>query len=101
MAVSWSPAVDWDNERWREQAACRYTDANLFFPTGSTGAAIDQIEAAKAVCGSCLVADACLQFALETNQEAGIWGGRDEDERRRLRKVWRKNRRPVKQWVTA
>ena len=23
----------------------------------------------------------CLQFTLETNQEAGIWGGKDEDER--------------------
>lgn len=101
MAVSWNPIVEGDNERWREQAACRYRDANLFFPAGSTGAAIAQIEAAKSVCRSCPVADACLQFALETNQEAGIWGGMDEDERRRLRKVWRKNRRPAKQWATA
>ena len=101
MAVSWNPVPDWDNEHWREQAACRYTDANLFFPTGSTGAAVDQIKAAKNVCGSCPVADACLQFALETNQEAGIWGGTDEDERRRLRKAWRKSRRPANQWVMA
>ena len=101
MAVSCNPAVDRDNLRWRAQAACRYTDANLFFPAGSNGAAVHQIEAAKAVCGSCLVADACLQFALETNQEAGIWGGRDEDERRGLRRVWRENRRPAKRWPTA
>lgn len=31
MVVNWNPIVDWDNEGWREQAACRYTDANLFF----------------------------------------------------------------------
>ena len=28
----------------------------------------------------------CLEFALATNQEAGVWGGHTEDERRRLRK---------------
>lgn len=101
MAMSWNPIPEWDNERWREQAACRYTDANLFFPTGSTGVAIDQIKTAKLVCESCPVADACLEFALKTNQEAGIWGGKDEDERRRLRKVWRKTRQPAPQWRTA
>ena len=101
MALSWNAIPDWDDERWRKQAACRYTDVNLFFPTGTTGAAVDHIKAAKAVCGSCPVADACLEFALKTNQEAGIWGGRDEDERRRLRKVWRKSRQPAKQWMTA
>jgi len=101
MALSWNPIGDGQNERWRGQAACRYSDANLFFPAGSAGAAIDQIEAAKAVCGSCPVADPCLQYALESNQEAGIWGGRGEDERRRLRKVWRQNLRPTKHGVTA
>ena len=84
--------LDWDNDRWRDQAACRHTDANLFFPTGSTGLAIDQIQSAKAVCRSCPVQDACLRFAFETNQEAGIWGGKDEDERRRLRRSWRASR---------
>jgi WhiB family transcriptional regulator, redox-sensing transcriptional regulator len=32
------------------------------------------------------VAHECLEFALATNQEAGVWGGHTEDERRRLRK---------------
>lgn len=96
MALMWNPVFGWDNERWRDQAACRDADANLFFPAGSTGHAVEQIEAAKAVCRSCPVQQACLQFALETNQEAGIWGGHDEDERRRLRRLWRQNRRPAK-----
>ena len=92
MTAIWSPVFEWDDDRWRARAACRHTDANLFFPTGNTGSAVDQIEAAKAVCRSCPVQDACLRFAFETNQEAGVWGGKDEDDRRRLRKSWRASR---------
>jgi WhiB family redox-sensing transcriptional regulator len=94
MAVMWNPIFDWDTEGWRDKAACRHSDADLFFPSGSTGVAVDQIEAAKAICQRCPVQDACLQFALESNQEAGVWGGKDEDERRRLRRGWRAARRP-------
>jgi len=32
------------------------------------------------------VTSQCLEFALATNQEAGVWGGTTEEERRRLRK---------------
>ncbi len=35
----------------------------------------------------------CLQYALESNQEAGVWGGYQEDDRRRLRKRWLAERR--------
>ena len=92
MTATWSPVFEWDNDGWRDLAACRDTDANLFFPAGSTGSAVDQIEAAKAVCRRCPVQDACLRFAFETNQEAGVWGGKDEEERRKLRKTWRAGR---------
>jgi WhiB family redox-sensing transcriptional regulator len=78
---------------WRDTAACRDSEPNLFFPIGSTGPAVDQIEAAKAICAECLVRDECLAYALETNQEAGVWGGYAEDERRRLRKRWLAERR--------
>lgn len=97
MTAIWNTVFEWDNDGWRDRAACRLTDANLFFPAGSTGSAIDQTEAAKAVCRSCPVQDACLRFAFETNQDAGVWGGKDEDERRRLRKTWRAGRqRPTR-----
>ena len=99
MAVSWNLNVDADDDGWRAQAACRHTDANLFFPTGGTGLALDQVQAAKEFCRCCPVQYACLQFALETNQEDGVWGGKDEAERRRLRREWRQLRmlaeRPV------
>lgn len=89
MVVMWNPMLDWDNEGWRDEAACRHTDADLFFPTGTKGAAIGQILAAKAVCRGCPAREPCLRFALESNQEAGVWGGKDEDERRMLRREWR------------
>lgn len=97
MTAMWNPVYEWDNDSWRDRAACRDTDANLFFPAGSTGVAGDQIQAAKAVCRSCPVQGSCLRFAFETNQEAGVWGGKDEDERRALRETWRAGRqRPTR-----
>ena len=78
---------------WRELSACRDSDPNLFFPTGSTGPAVDQIDSAVAICAACSVQEECLQYALESNQEAGVWGGYAEDDRRRLRKRWLAERR--------
>ena len=78
---------------WRRYAACRGCDVELFFPVGSTGPAIDQIAAAKEVCGTCPVRADCLDFALVTNQESGVWGGATEEERRRLRRSWLAQRR--------
>jgi len=88
LALTWSRNIEWDLDDWREQAACRDTDPDLFFPIGSTGPAIEQIEAAKTVCMQCDAQQSCLEFALVTNQESGIWGGTSEDERRKLRKQW-------------
>jgi WhiB family transcriptional regulator, redox-sensing transcriptional regulator len=78
---------------WRDLAACRDSEPTLFFPIGTTGPAIDQIEAAVAICSTCPVQEDCLQYALETNQESGVWGGYADDDRRRLRKRWLAERR--------
>lgn len=88
MALTWSRSIEWDLDDWRDHAACRSTDPDLFFPIGSTGPAIEQIESAKAVCMQCEAQRSCLEFALVTNQESGIWGGTSEEERRKLRKAW-------------
>lgn len=71
---------------WRAKAACLDEDPELFFPVGATGPALDQIARAKGVCAGCEVLADCLNWALATNQEAGVWGGRTEDERRALRR---------------
>ena len=75
-----------DNDNWRDYAACRDTSPDLFFPIGTTGPAIEQIAQAKAVCRSCDAQSACLEFALATNQDSGVWGGTSEEERRNIRR---------------
>ncbi len=67
---------------WRDQAACLDEDPELFFPLGSMGVAMRQIEEAKAVCRRCPVAELCLKTAIATDSDYGVWGGFDEDERR-------------------
>jgi WhiB family redox-sensing transcriptional regulator len=76
------------SDEWRRVAACRDTDPDLFFPVGTTGPAIEQIENAKAVCHQCEAQADCLEFAIATNQDSGIWGGTSEEERRQLRKQY-------------
>jgi WhiB family redox-sensing transcriptional regulator len=71
---------------WRDRAACLDEDPELFFPIGNTGPAILQIEEAKAVCRRCTVVDVCLKWAIESGQDAGVWGGMSEDERRALKR---------------
>lgn len=78
---------------WQEMAACRDSEPSLFFPIGTTGLALEQIAEAVAICQTCAVKDACLQYAFESNQESGVWGGYAEDDRRRLRKRWLAERR--------
>src|ERR687897_314870 len=65
---------------WRHRALCRDEDPELFFPIGNTGPAIVQLEEAKAVCRRCPVTEECLSWALESGQDAGIWGGMGEVE---------------------
>ena len=74
--------------RWRDHALCRDTDPELFFPIGTTGLALVAIDRAKQVCAACEVRVECLDFALETNQDSGIWGGLSEEERRTIRRQW-------------
>jgi WhiB family redox-sensing transcriptional regulator len=71
---------------WRDRSACLTANPDLFFPNGSTGLAVDQIEQAKIVCARCAVAESCLQLALDTSQDSGVWGGLSEDERRALKR---------------
>ncbi len=71
---------------WRNDAACRDEDPELFVPVGTSGPALSQIAAAKSVCRRCPVMSDCLQWALESGQDAGVWGGASEDERRALKR---------------
>jgi WhiB family transcriptional regulator, redox-sensing transcriptional regulator len=74
-------------EHWRIAAACQSADPELFFPVSAAGPSVDQVIAAKAICGLCAVRSECLSFALRTGTAHGIWGGLTEQERTRRR--WR------------
>ncbi len=71
---------------WRHRAICQDEDPELFFPVGTSGAALLQIAEAKTVCRRCPVVTECLTWALESGQDAGVWGGMSEDERRALKR---------------
>ena len=88
MALTWIRTHDWDARPLAGRFGVPRLDPDLFFPIGTTGPALDQIETATAICTACDVNDECLEFALATNQEAGVWGGTTEEERRKLRKAW-------------
>ena len=67
---------------WYRRAACRNSDTSLFFPTRDTPPAAASI--ALAICATCSVREACLQYALDAGETIGIWGGTTGADRRRL-----------------
>lgn len=71
---------------WVDKAECRHVDPELFFPIGAGSLTIDQVQAAKAVCARCPVADPCLDESLRTGQGHGVWGGTTPEERRLIRR---------------
>jgi WhiB family transcriptional regulator, redox-sensing transcriptional regulator len=67
------------NLPWRDHAACRGVDPDIFYPTSD-----EEAEQAKAICGLCSVRHACLEHALAIREKEGVWGGATERERRRI-----------------
>jgi WhiB family redox-sensing transcriptional regulator len=72
---------------WKN-AACVAAKADLFVAAATSSPDRRSVEAAKAVCGTCRARAACLAWAMST-EEAGVWGGLDQLERRRLRRTSR------------
>lgn len=78
--------MDW-SASWRFRAACRGEDSALFFAPSyfERRAEKDAREGrAKAICSRCEIKDLCLEYALRTRESHGVWGGRNEQERRAL-----------------
>lgn len=80
--VGESTEVGVNKPRWQMEAACRFFPSDLFFSVGTSDSARADQERAKAVCRTCPVREECLDYALASNQEFGVWGGLSEDERR-------------------
>lgn len=66
---------------WRDLAACRGQDPELFFPEGDPGdpATAAQVAEALEVCAACPVRPECAEFG--TAEASGIWAGTTEQER--------------------
>jgi WhiB family redox-sensing transcriptional regulator len=72
---------------WRENAACRDADPDLFFPIGTAGNSLRQADEAKRICRRCPAQNQCLAWALENGITDGVWGGTTENERRAIRSL--------------
>ncbi len=76
-----------DSAEWQTRAACRGPQSSVFFPPPVAECKEDRTERerrAKAICGQCNVIEECLDYALRIREPHGIWGGLNEQERRRL-----------------
>lgn len=72
--------------RWRAEGACVSADPDLFFPISAAGKGAEQIAQAQRICASCQVRRQCLDFAMDTRETAGIWGGTTPEERIRAQR---------------
>lgn len=68
---------------WRTHAACLGLDGGTFFMENTTGRG--GYTAAKAICATCFVTVDCLNYAIDSRIELGVWGGLSPRERRRVR----------------
>lgn len=71
---------------WVQQGRCAEVDPELWFPPNG-----HPDKHAKEVCAGCEVRAQCLAYAIEADEEHGIWGGLNRAERLRLRASMREN----------
>ena len=71
---------------WRAKGACQGLDPDIFYPDNE-----DNCDEAKSICKACEVRIACLDYALESREKQGIWGGASARERRRLVRLGRRS----------
>lgn len=69
-----------DRGNWQDDALCAEIGGDTWYPDkgGST-------KEAKKICLECPVRAECLQYALDHDERFGIWGGKSERERRKMR----------------
>lgn len=70
---------------WQERALCAQADPERFFPERG-----DNTLDAKRVCMACEVRTECLNYALENDEQWGVWGGLSDRQRRALKREQRK-----------
>jgi WhiB family redox-sensing transcriptional regulator len=64
---------------WMADGLCREIHPSVFFPSDGVG-----VEVARQICLNCPVKAPCLEYALRSRIDHGVWGGASERERRRI-----------------
>lgn len=72
----------WLPPDWYADALCAQVDPAPFYPEDG-----GSIRPAKQVCAMCPVRDQCRAYALENDEQWGVWGGMSESDRRKLRRA--------------
>jgi WhiB family redox-sensing transcriptional regulator len=70
--------------KWIEKGRCAEVDPELWFPPKGYSD-----KEAKAICAECEIRERCLAYAIEADEEHGVWGGLNRAERIRLRRMRR------------
>jgi len=83
---------------WMDDAACSETaDPEIFFPPRDKDTYKEISNLAKAMCfgenkvNPCPVRKQCLLYAIEMDEQHGIWGGLSHRERNALVRKWQKS----------
>ena len=72
---------------WRLAAECRGPNGAWFYPPSRPERREERARReakAKLICSMCAVSRQCLDYALATHEQHGVWGGLTELERREL-----------------
>lgn len=73
---------------WRSNAPCAAYDPEVFFDAAEADPRVEAL--AKNVCNGCPFQSRCLSAAMLANEEWGIWGGMNPQERLEYRPEWEK-----------
>lgn len=70
-------------ERWMQEGACTQSDPDAWFAEQDE---TDLTRQAKRVCRTvCPVREQCLEYALRSGEQSGVWGGFTAMELRQIR----------------
>lgn len=69
------------DREWMTEASCTQTDPDLFSPIPGQSS-----RPAIAICRECPVRDICLKYALDNDENHGVWGGMEPRERKLLKR---------------
>jgi WhiB family redox-sensing transcriptional regulator len=77
--------------KWMKKKNCFDEPVDTFYPAPGD---VYKLRKAKSICKECEVRTECLNYALDTNERFGIWGGKSARERSLILRAQRLLARP-------